>query len=346
MLSRLVLKNFRNYRDYEADFGPGLNLIVGDNGVGKTNLLEAVFLLLEGRSFRTAGPGEMISHGEEEGFVEGRFDGGGGRQVKVVLSKEGETVKKTRAETRAISFVPEDVFLVKGNPEWRRRFIDQLLRSLKPHYGELIREYGHVLRQRNQALKMVRRELWKKEDIRNWNLLLVRRGMEIVRERREALQLLEKGLNREVMEWGMGKVEIKYYSNMASEDERENLDRLERMEEAELRKGTTLLGPHRDEMIFLLGGRNLRREGSQGEQKVFCLAGKMTQADIIREHTGKKIILLMDDCYSELDEVNRRRISASLRRWEQVLATSTERVEGVEADRVIEIGRQGVGSNG
>lgn len=341
LLFRLRLSNFRNYGEYEALFSPGLNLVIGRNGIGKTNLLEAVFVLVEGKSFRAAGTKEMIRHGEREAVVEGEFDGENRKRVKVVLAREGETARREPPGIGAVSFVPEDIFLVKGNPEWRRRFVDDLIRSLKPAYVELLREYANILRQRNESLRMFKKGMLGRSGIRSWNLLLVRKGMEIVGERKEALNLLERGLNREMGEWGMGRVEIRYYSSLAGMDEGGNLAVLERMEEAELRRGVTLVGPHRDEMVFLLEGRNLRREGSQGEQKMFSLAAKVTQAGIIRELKGEKTILLMDDCFSELDEVNRGRITETLRGQEQVIATSAEMTSGLEAERVLEIGPQG-----
>lgn len=337
MLAGVKIKNFRNHKDLEVYFGPGLNLIVGENGVGKTNLLEAVFYLVEGRSIKGADMQEMIRSGEEIGWVEGCLTGEVEERGKVVLRRGENTLKKRLKTAGAVAFVPDDIFLVKGNPEWRRRFVDETIKAVKASYGELIKGYNRTLKQRNHALRMVRKETWRADDIRNWNLLLVRQGMEIVRERRAVLYLMSSMLEEETKDWGMGEVEVKYYSSFSVESEEDNLEKLERMEEAEIRKGMTLSGPHRDEVVFYLGGRNLRREGSQGEQKMFCLACRMVQARIIEERTPKKVLLLFDDCFSELDSGNRERLAVNLKRREQVLVTSTEEIRETTAERIINL---------
>lgn len=338
MLTLLKLRNFRNYKEFSTIFQPGLNLVIGENGVGKTNLLEAVFLLVEGRSLRGADAREMIRHGEEKGHVEGEFSEGG--KGWVILGREGEIQKRKVDKERAIPFVPEDILLVKGNPEWRRRFIDELIRSIKPAYGETLREYGQVIRQRNQALRVARRDAVNREAMRSWDLLLVRRGMEVVRERRAALRVLEDKLDRVMCEWNMGNIKIKYYSSLSAEDESGNLEKLERMREVELRRGITLIGPHRDEIIFLLDGKNLRREGSQGEQKMLSLGCRICQAVTVMDHTGKDTLLLFDDCFSELDWSNRQKVASTLRRWGQSLATVAEIPDGLEVDAVLSLGPQ------
>lgn len=336
MLTLLRLRNFRNYEELSITFQPGFNLVIGENGVGKTNLLEAVFLLLEGRSFRGADVREMIRHGEEGGRVEGEFSEGG--KGWVILGSGGEMRRRKVEREKAIPFVPEDIFLVKGNPEWRRRFIDELIKSVKPAYGETLREYGQVLRQRNQALKVARRDAADREAVRSWDLLLVRRGMEVVRERRAALRVLEDKLDRLMREWNLGNVKIKYYSSLSVEDEPGNLEKLERMGETELRRGVTLIGPHRDEIIFLLNGRNLRREGSQGEQKMLSLGCRICQTGMVTDHTGKSTLLLFDDCFSELDKSNRLKVASTLRSWGQTLATAAEIPDGIEVDAVLSLG--------
>ncbi|WP_287155039.1 DNA replication and repair protein RecF [Candidatus Solincola tengchongensis] len=341
MLVTVRLNNFRNYDEYTINLGPGLNLVLGENGVGKTNLLEAIFFLLEGRSLKGADVQEMIRNGSDEGLVEGRVSGNVEGEGRVVIRKGEETRRKRFENIRAVAFVPDDVFLVKGNPEQRRRFIDDVIRGIKPAYLELLRDYGRVLRQRNHALKIAKKESWRVSDVESWDILLVRQGMEIVKERREALRILSHSLEEVLREWGMGEVEIKYYSSFSSESEEENLRRIRRLREAEIRRGVSLSGPHRDEILFYLNGRNIRREGSQGEQKMFCLACKLAQTRIMEELTGKEVVLLLDDCFSELDSRNRMRLAESLKRRWQVLVTSTEEVKELGADRILELTRRG-----
>ncbi len=338
MLETLKLRDFRNHGELELRFTSGINLVVGANGIGKTNLLEAVFFLLEGRPMRGASVQDLIRNGADTGCVEGVFNGGRREEGRVVLKKEAETVRKRFEGSAAVAFIPEDVFLIKGNPEWRRRFVDETVKACKPSYTGLLREYGRTLRQRNQALRLMRKDPARLPEVRSWNFLLVRQGTEIVRERREALLLLRAALEREAEALGLEGVEVRYYSSFDADDEDANLRKVGRIEEAELRRGVTLCGPHRDEVVFYVSGRNLRKEGSQGEQKLLSLACKMAQASVIEDRTSKKVVLLLDDCFSELDAGNRDRLTENLRRREQVLVTATDRVVN-GADNVIELER-------
>jgi len=337
LLKEIRLKDFRNYEDFAVSFGPGLNLVTGRNGVGKTNLLEAVFLLVEGRSIRGADLKEMVRSGAQEGWVEGRLGGEVEERVVTILRREGEVEKGVFKGMGAVAFVPEDIFIVKGNPEWRRRYIDEVIRDIKPAYGELIKEYRRILKQRNEALRMARKEAWRAGEVESWDLLLVRYGMDVVRERRSAVRLLSDMLKEETREWGMGEVEVKYYSSLSPGDEEYNLEKVRKMREAEIRRGMTLVGPHRDEIVFYLGGRNIRREGSQGEQKMFCLACRLVQARMKEEYTSIRTLLLFDDCFSELDAWNREKLARNIRSRVQALVTSADGVKEAEAEKTIDL---------
>ncbi|MBC7252844.1 MAG: DNA replication and repair protein RecF [Actinobacteria bacterium] len=337
MLREIRLKNFRNYKDFAVDFGPGLNLVTGRNGAGKTNLLEAVFLLVEGRSIKGADLKEMVKNGTPEGWVEGRMGGEVEERVVTILRREGEAEKSVFKGMGAVAFVPEDIFIVKGNPEWRRKYLDEVIKDVKPAYGEIIKEYRRILKQRNEALRMTRREINRVKEVQSWDLLLVRYGMDVVRERGAAVRLLSDMLKEEMWEWGMGEVEVKYYSNLSPEDEEYNLEKVRKMREAETRRGMTLVGPHRDEIVFYLGGRNIRREGSQGEQKMLCLACRLVQARIKEEYTSRRTLLLFDDCFSELDARNREKLAGNIRSRAQALVTSADGVQEAAAGRTIDL---------
>jgi DNA replication and repair protein RecF len=309
------------------EFEPGINVVIGDNGRGKTNLLEALFFLLQGKSMRTSDTVELIRHGDEEAVVEGVFDVGREIKTRAVITRDGKSPagRKTE-EIQAVSFQPDDIWMVKGGPEARRRYLDEATLEIKRGYKETLREYQRALKQRNEAIRAVRRGAKDKGYMRNWNPLLYRHGSSIVFERTQTTRALKSEMERLGKKWGKGSVELKYYTSMGDSagDETKTLEKMEKMEEAEIRRGVSLIGPHRDELLIFLAGKNARRECSQGEQKLVTIMWRMAQARLIEESTGRRILLLMDDCLSELDEENRALLMGEFGEWGQVLITATD----------------------
>jgi DNA replication and repair protein RecF len=323
----LKLRDFRNYHYALIELEPGINVVIGDNGRGKTNLLEALFFLLQGKTMRTNDISELIKRGEEEAVVEGVFNIGGEIKSRVVIKRgEGVQVKRRIEEVQAVFFQPDDIWMVKGGPEARRKYIDEATLEIKRGYKDILREYQRVLKQRNEAIRAVRKGVKNRGYMRNWNPLLCKHGSQVVFERAQTIKSLEAEMERLGNKWGKEKVELKYYTSMGDSvgDEKKTLEKIERMEEAEIRRGISLIGPHRDELLFLLGGRNARRECSQGEQKLLAVMWSMAQARMMEEKTDKKLLLLMDDCLSELDEENRSLLMREFGEWEQVVVTATD----------------------
>ncbi len=306
---------------------PGINVVIGDNGRGKTNLLEAVYLLLQGRPNRTADFEELIMHGQNEAVVEGSFDAGREIKKRMVITREGShRAKRETREIQAVLFQPDDIWMVKGPPETRRKCLDEASTDVKRGYREVAREYQRVLRQRNEAIRSVRRGERDRGYIKGWNKLLYRHGSEVIGERLETVKEMNREMSDIAERWGQGRLELKYYTTMGEDvgDEKKTMEKIAGMEEAEIRRGVSLIGPHRDELVIRLAGRNARRECSQGEQKLVAIMWRLAQAKTIAGNTGRKTLLLMDDCLSELDEENRARVMAELRRWKQVVVTSTD----------------------
>ena len=327
MIKELQLYNFRNYERKEVRFGPGTNVVIGKNGCGKTNLLEAVFLLLQGRSMRTGDAREMVRQGEERASIGGVFELDGEVEKRVVIEEEGTLSGKREVRNlRAVSFQPDDIWMVKGGPEIRRKYLDEVILGLKKGYRETLREYQRVLRQRNEAIKAVRRGEKGREHIRNWNPLLREKGTSIVEERRRAAGSMQKYMSETGERWNKGSIEMRYYTSMGggADDAQKVGEKIERMEEAEIRRGTTLIGPHRDELLLSCGGRNVRRECSQGEQKIVTVMWRLAQARAMEKEAGRRVLLLMDDCLSELDEENRGLLLREVEDWEQALVTTTD----------------------
>jgi len=325
VIKRIKLIDFRNYADDEKEFNKGLNVIIGDNGRGKTNLLEAVYFLLQGRSMRTSDVKEMIRKGREEALVKGVLDVEGEKEEAAALNREEGVIRhRTVDYIDAVFFQPDDIWMIKKGPEGRRAALDEIIKTVKRGYGATLREYQRVLRQRNEAIKLVRKGARGREYMRTWNPLLYRRGREIVEEREKMIGVMEGEMRELAERWGIKEVSIRYYCSMERENEEKTAKRIRRLEEAEIRRGMTLIGPHRDEILIAAGGRNARRECSQGEQKILVITWKLAQAKVVSEKRGNPILLLMDDCLSELDERNRKRTMKELEGWEQVLVTVTE----------------------
>lgn len=175
--------------------------------------------------------------------------------------------------------------------------------------------------------------------------MLARWGRMVVEERAEGLKELEKEMDATTGRWGVGKLEARLYSSMGDffGEEDKLIRKIERMESAEIGRGMTLIGPHRDEVIFNLGGRSARRDCSQGEQKLIAMVWKMALAETIARNTREKVILLMDDCLSELDRRNRLLVLRELEKWEQVFVTHAEDLEELKGFNKIFLGRENRG---
>jgi len=337
------LYNFRNYDRRLTEFKPGINVVIGDNGLGKTNLLEALFFLLQGRSMRTNDVREMIRNGEEEAVVEGTLYKGREIKLKVIIDRNGDVRGRRKLEDiTAVSFQPDDIWMVKGGPETRRRYLDEVALETKKEYKETLREYQRALKQRNEAIRTVRKGTKGREFIRTWNPLLYQHGSTIVAERSETLRALQEKMAFLGEKWGKGGVELKYYTSMGDDagDESKTLERMEKMEDAEIRRGVSLIGPHRDELLLYLAGKNVRRECSQGEQKLMTIMWRMAQARMMEGGTGKSTLLLMDDCLSELDEGNRKTIMGEFAGWGQVILTATDDMEELAGAHKIWLDRE------
>ena len=325
MIKSIILRDFRNYDKEEKVFKEGLNIIIGANGRGKTNLLEAIFFLLQGRSMRTNDVEEMIRRGSGEALVEGCFEMEGERRERTAINRgEGRRRGRRVDYLDAVAYQPDDMWMIKKGPDARREALDDVIKGVKRGYPATTQEYQRIVRQRNEAIKAVRKGIKEREYMRNWNPLLYQKGTEITEERAAMLAKIEAEMARMAQRWGAEEVSLKYYSSMEGRDEQRTKEKMLRMEDAEIKRGITLIGPHRDEILFLSGGRNARRECSQGEQKVLMIMWRLAQARLVMEEGGKHTLLLMDDCLSELDEENKNKALREMEGWRQSLVTVTE----------------------
>lgn len=339
ILERLELSLFRNYEALALDVPPGLNLMVGENAQGKTSLLEAVYLLGTSRSFRAAHDAELVRWGGESSRVHARLrrDDGVPRDLDIRWSRAergrlSREVLRNRLPVRRLSdflgevplalFVPGDLALVQGGPEARRRYLDLLLCKLYPAYLGALARMQQVLRQRNELLR--RKPAPSTADLEPWDRQLAataavvsaRRGAAVAELGREA-DALFRHLSDAPAELSLE------YRPCGPGSEEEFLAVLAARRREELARGTSLLGPHRDDLELLLEGRSLRRFGSQGQQRSAALALRLAEARFLGAVSGEGALVLLDDCFSELDPGRRARLLEILREWRQVFVTTT-----------------------
>jgi DNA replication and repair protein RecF len=334
----LRLVNFRNYADDTVLLAPGLNVVVGDNAQGKTNLLEAISFVVTGSSPRTPNDSEVVRWREDFTRTEARIslDGAAGERRVAVgyapgqkkrLSVDGAPAPSLTnyaaggTGIRAVTFFPDDIRIVKGAPADRRAFLDGLLSSLRPSYAQAAAEYTKAVQQRNQLLRRIRDGLSSQRTLSTWDRKVVEFGEMILESRAAAIVPLESYFEGSLRaQYGPQKATIRY-SHSAPLDE--YAEALREAHRADIDRGTTSVGPHRDDFEVLLGGVNLTTYGSQGQQRLATLALKFAARNHVRTETGEDPILLFDDVMSELDEHRREYLAEYFLESTQAVITTT-----------------------
>ena len=337
-LRALRLVNFRNYPDDTVILAPGLNVVVGDNAQGKTNLLEAISFAVTGSSPRTPNDPEAVRWGQDFARTEARIslDGGSGERAVAVgyapgqkkrLSADGAPAPSLTnyaaggAGVRVVTFFPDDIRIVKGAPADRREFLDGLLSTLRPSYARAAIEYAKAVQQRNQLLRRIRDGFSSERTLSTWDKKVGELGRTVLEGRAAAIVPLESYFGASLRAlYGPEKATIRY-SYSAPLDE--YAEALREAHSADIERGTTSVGPHRDDFEVLLGGVNLTTYGSQGQQRLATLALKFAARDHVREEVGEDPILLFDDVMSELDERRREYLAGYFLESTQAVITTT-----------------------
>ena len=336
-VTHLGLRNFRNYRQLDLDLSPGLNVFLGEYAQGKTNLLESVAMVALSSSPRARRESEMVGPVAPEARVEAAVESPepsqGQLRISISIRVEGERARRTiriddqpcRAvdlpgHLMAVLFWPEDLSLVKSGPEHRRRLLNEMLVQVEPGHARDLSLYRRVLEQRNSLLKQVAAGRRPAADLGVWDEQLAVTGRRIADARERAvfeLQPLAAG----------GHLEISSGENLSLRYEGPPEDLLEAVQNSlaeDLRRGTTSVGPHRDDVSIILGGRDARGYASQGQQRTAVVSIKLAEADLIQARTGGPPVLLLDDVLSELDAARRGSLLERVSGRGQVVITSVE----------------------
>ena len=360
-LRRLELSDLRSYQHVTLDLPEGVMVLVGANGQGKTNLLEAIYRAATGSSHRAAGDAPLVRAGAQLGVIRCELSTDGGRRRTLDLEVGSGRRTRTRVDgqqvhrssdalgvLRAVMFAPEDVAIVRGDPSERRRFLDELLAQRRPAFAAARSEYDRALRQRNQLLKQARglsadaREA-AAGTLEVWTEQLVRHGAQIIAARVAAIRTLAGPVDRFYREladrperialtyrWSAGDdlAPIPEDDEVAADPVPDPAPIIEALRTAfadrrgdELARGQTLVGPHRDDLELAIGALPARGYASQGEAWSLALALKLATFEVLAQ-VGDRPIVLLDDVFAELDRSRRSRLAAACGRFDQTLVSA------------------------
>ncbi len=332
-LAQLKLRDFRNYARLDTAFSSGFHVLLGDNAQGKTNILEAIYLMATLRSFRGVGGAQMVRHGQKGYFVGGKVVGRGAHEIKMYwsaaerkLSLDNQAVRKLTdylGVLRVVIFCTEDLQLIKSTARARRRFIDLLLTQTHPGYLPLLQRYARALRSRNALLKRPNSD---EAALDSFSAELIRAGNDIIAHRRELVPKLSP----------LARLAYRRISHDAEEFRLEYQPGVKKDFTVELAQSrrrertyrSTLVGPHRDDFQLLLNDKSAAQFGSEGQKRTLAIALKMAQAEYLTGLHGSPPILLIDDVMGELDVKRRSGFLPLLERAHhshgQVFMTCTE----------------------
>lgn len=345
-IKELHLKNFRNYTQERISFSPGVCLIQGANGQGKSNLLEAIYNLCFARSFRNLKENDLVNWDAPYYYLQGTLKLQG-HFVKVDLGYDSEKKRKmikingqpARQFRLAdycpvVFFIPEDLELIRRGPEERRRFLDRELSQEDALYADQLTRYNRVVYQKNKMLKEKKRFSEIQDLIRPWNKQLVFLGSRLIQKRAQVLTIWNRmaAENYNLLFQNDQRLKIVYNNIIGEKAPFAGIEEIEGCfaREIDLRgkeeweRGFSLLGPHRDDLVFLLGGRDARRFASHGQQRSVVIALKAAQIQRYSEKKEKPLFIL-DDVFSELDECRKKQCFLLFQKAEQVFLTVTEK---------------------
>ena len=340
-IKELELNNFRNYEDIRVSFSRDVNIFLGENAQGKTNLLEGIYLNAVARSFKTQRDKELIRFGCDFAKVKAvaHYDDED-HTSEIIISRDGrkavkvDGVKITRTSElldrlHIIVFSPEDLKIVKDEPGKRRGFINRELCQIRPGYVNDLNSYRRILRQRNAYL---REERMDPSVLEVWDEELIRTGSRLVRERRKFIEKTDV-ISRDIhsrISGGKENLTLSYETDIDEPGREEEKFRklLEEYREKDILHGTTRKGPHHDDIRICADDIDLRRFGSQGQQRTAALSLKLSEIKLIEEETGQMPVLLLDDVLSELDNERQKYLINSLGD-NQMFITTTDLIGSV-----------------
>lgn len=315
-LQSLILKNYRNYQTLTIEFSPQINIFIGKNAQGKTNLMEAIYVLALAKSHRTNQHKELILFDQQESLIQGQLNYRFGQlDLSLLLTKQGKKAKINHLEQSKLSqyigqmnivlFAPEDLILVKGTPQDRRKFINRECGQISATYLHDLVEFNKILKQRNSYLKQL--QIKQQQDITLLDILteqFIESAIKITKKREnfiKKLQQLAQPIHAAITQQ-QEQLKLIYYPSLKNLDKNIILDEMKAVYALEIKRGVSQLGPQRDDFGFFINDMNVQIYGSQGQQRTTALSLKLAEIELIYQEIGEYPILLLDDVLSELDE--------------------------------------------
>ena len=331
IIKSIRLTNFRNHLSYSLDCNKDITLIIGDNGFGKTSILEAIYILTRGKSFRATDP-EIINRGSDFYRIELEYENG--EKITATYDGNSKTFHTVEKKVKRIPknykypvvlFLPSDLNLISHSPGRRREYFDRIISQLSESYSTNLSKYEKALKQRNELLK---KEHKTKDTLFSWNLLLAQYGTRVQKMRDECIKEFNKKITEvyQSIAENQDEILIEYKTDTDGSKEDNYLKRLEQNFEKDSYLGHTSFGVHRDDYIFTFNHKIANGSASRGETRSIILALKFIEADQIYQKTGQQPIVLLDDVFSELDATRRKALTKNFQN-NQIIITSVENVK-------------------
>ena len=335
-IEKVILENFRNYAKQEIKLDKNINVFYGNNAQGKTNIIEAIFLCSLGKSFRAKKDNEMIKLNEQNAIVEIEYeksDRDGKIKIEIGNKKNiylnGIKIKKLSellGNLNIVIFTPDDIGILKGGPQNRRRFLDIMISQLRPNYMHVLNLYLKTIEQRNNYLRQIKEEHKDENLLEIWDEKLAEYAIKIYEYRKEFIEKIIKKINiiHQNITNGEEEIELEYITEC--DDKEKYLELLKQRRKLDIIKGFTTKGIHRDDFMIYINKKEIKIFGSQGQNRTAMLSLKLAELQVIYDEIGEYPILLLDDFMSELDKTRRKNFLENIE-GTQVIITGTEKLD-------------------
>ena len=335
-IKKIKINNFRNYEKEKINLEKNINIFYGQNAQGKTNIIESIFLCSLGKSFRAKKDNEMIKLNEENAIVEVEYeksDRDGKIKIEIGNKKNiylnGIKIKKLSellGNLNIVIFTPDDINILKGGPQNRRRFLDIMISQLRPNYMHILSLYLKTIEQRNKYLRQTKEEHKDENLLEIWDEKLAEYALKIYEYRKEFIEKIIKKINiiHNNITNGEEQIELEYITECDSKEK--YLKLLKERRKLDIIKGFTTKGVHRDDFMIYINKKDIKIFGSQGQNRTAMLSLKLAELQVIYDEIGEYPILLLDDFMSELDRTRRENFLENIK-GTQVIITGTEKLD-------------------
>jgi DNA replication and repair protein RecF len=342
IIKKLQLKHFRNYNELDIDLNSNINVFVGNNAQGKTNILESIYVLAITKSHRINFDINLIQKDHKCAKVKGIIKKSKHQstdELEVLINTKGKKVSINKNPVRRISdyisyfnviiFHPDDLDILKGSPSERRKFLNVEIGQLDNRYLTILNNYNLILKNRNEYLKRITIDRYDKNYLDILTDQLISNAIKIYNYRLEFIKDINSAIekvNSKVK--GLENIELKYETSILLDNQEEMKEKMKSKFDSNLQReiimSQTLIGPHRDDLIFFVNGKNVKEFGSQGQQRMSVLSLKLAEIEIFKNKKEEYPVLLLDDVFSELDSEKKKNIIKYLHKRMQIIITTTD----------------------